>query len=46
MDAYKAGETPEAQSQMATFIAGKHELFPIPSKEIDLNPMDQNPLYE
>jgi starch-binding outer membrane protein, SusD/RagB family len=46
MDAYKAGETVEAQSQMATFIAGKHELFPIPSKEIDLNPMDQNPLYE
>ncbi len=46
MDAYKAGETPEARSQMAEFIAGKHELFPIPSKEIDLNPMDQNPLYE
>lgn len=46
MDAYKAGETSEAQSQMAEFIAGKHELFPIPSKEIDLNPMDQNPLYE
>jgi len=43
MDAYKALETPEAQSQMATFIAGKHELFPIPSKEIDLNAMDQNP---
>ena len=46
MDAYKAGESAEAQSHMATFIAGKHELFPIPSKEIDLNPMDQNPLYE
>lgn len=46
MDAYKAGETAEAQSHMATFILGKHELFPIPSKEIDLNPMDQNPLYE
>lgn len=43
MDAYKAGETEEARSHMATFIAGKHELFPIPSKEIDLNPMDQNP---
>lgn len=46
MDAYKAGETPEVQSHMAAFIVGKHELFPIPSKEIDLNPMDQNLLYE
>lgn len=45
MDAYKATETPEAQSQMAAFIANKHELFPIPSQEIDLNPMDQNPNY-
>lgn len=45
MDAYKLTETPEAQTQMAVFIAGKHELFPIPSQEIDLNPMDQNPLY-
>lgn len=45
MDAYKAGETPEAQSHMAEFIEGKHELLPIPSKEIDLNPMEQNPLY-
>jgi hypothetical protein len=45
MDAYKAAETTEAQAQMATFIAGKHELFPIPSQEIDLNPMDQNPQY-
>jgi hypothetical protein len=45
MDAYKATETTEAQAQMATFIAGKHELFPIPSQEIDLNPMDQNPQY-
>lgn len=45
MDAYKTTETPEAQSHMATFIAGKHELFPIPSQEIDLNPMEQNPNY-
>lgn len=45
MDAYKATETAEAQAQMATFIAGKHELFPIPSQEIDLNPMEQNPQY-
>ncbi|MCW3785773.1 RagB/SusD family nutrient uptake outer membrane protein [Plebeiibacterium sediminum] len=45
MDAYKATESPEAQSHMAEFIAGKHELFPIPSKEIELNPMEQNPMY-
>jgi len=45
MDAYKATETVEAKSQMSPFIAGKHELFPIPSQEIDLNPMDQNPNY-
>lgn len=45
MDAYKLTETPEAQEHMGDFVAGKHELFPIPSQEIDLNPMDQNPLY-
>lgn len=45
MDAYKLTETAEAKEQMAPFIAGKHELFPIPSQEIDLNPMDQNPQY-
>ncbi len=43
MDTYKAAETTEARSHMAEFIAGKHELFPIPSQEIDLNPMEQNP---
>jgi len=45
MDAYKAGETPEVQNHMAEFIRGKHELLPIPSKEIELNPMEQNPQY-
>ena len=45
MDAYKATETAEVQAQMAPFIANKHELFPIPSQEIDLNPMTQNPNY-
>lgn len=45
MDAYKEGETAEVQSHMAEFIKGKHELLPIPAKEIELNPMDQNPLY-
>lgn len=42
MDAYKAGESLEAQSHMAEFILGKHELLPIPSKEIEINPMEQN----
>ncbi len=45
MDAYKATESVEVQSHMAEFIEGKHELFPIPSKEIELNPMEQNPMY-
>ena len=45
MDAYKATESSEAQAEMAPFIEGKHELMPIPAKEIDLNPMDQNPNY-
>lgn len=45
LDAYKTTESAEAQAQMAEFIAGKHELFPIPSKEIDLNPMPQNNGY-
>ncbi len=42
MDAYKATETAEAQDEMAEFIEGKHELLPIPSEEIELNPMEQN----
>ncbi len=46
MDAYKATESQEAQNQMATFIEGKHELFPIPAEEIELNPaLEQNPGY-
>ncbi len=45
MDAYKATESAEAQAEMAPFIANKDELMPIPSKEIDLNPMEQNPGY-
>ena len=42
---YGRNETPEARAEMASFIAGKHELFPIPSEEIALNPMPQNPGY-
>ena len=49
MEAYQKQETPEAQAHLATFIEGKHELFPIPSEEIILNDAlqasDQNPGY-
>lgn len=45
MDAYKAGETEEARAEMADFVEGKHELFPIPQKEIDLGHLEQNPGY-
>lgn len=46
MDAYAATETDEARAEMSTFIKGKHELLPIPSKEIELNPLlTQNPGY-
>lgn len=43
MDAYKQTESEDARSHMSEFVKGKHELFPIPSKEIELNPvMEQN----
>ena len=47
MDAYKATETADAQHHIQEFVAGKHELFPIPQEEIQLNPtkMEQNPGY-
>ena len=45
MDAYKLTETTEAQEKMSAFIEGKHELFPIPAEEINMNPMAQNPGY-
>jgi len=47
MDAYKLTETTDAQHHMQEFIAGKHEIFPIPQEEIQLNPtpMEQNPKY-
>ena len=46
MDAYKATETEDAQHHMQEFVAGKHEIFPIPQEEIQLNPlMEQNPGY-
>lgn len=45
MDAYAKTETAEAQSHMAPFIAGKHELMPIPQEEIRLGGIEQNPEY-
>lgn len=45
MDAYKANETPEARAEMADFIEGKHELFPIPQEEVNLGGLEQNPGY-
>lgn len=46
MTAYKAQETPAAQAEMADFVKGKHELFPIPSQEMLLSGItQQNPGY-
>ena len=42
---YGKNETDEARAEMASFVAGKNELFPIPAEEIALNPMEQNPGY-
>lgn len=42
---YGKNESDEARAEMASFVAGKHELFPIPAEEIALNPMAQNPGY-
>ncbi len=46
MEAYQATESDEAKAQMAVFQAGKHEIFPIPAEERQLNPaLTQNPGY-
>lgn len=42
---YGSKETEEARAEMASFVRGKHELFPLPSEELQLNPMEQNPGY-
>lgn len=42
---YKQVESKAAQDHMAEFKAGKHELFPIPAEERELNQMEQNPGY-
>ncbi len=46
MEAYQATESDDAKAQMAVFQAGKHEIFPIPAEERQLNPaLTQNPGY-
>jgi len=45
MNNYKATTKPHIGELMNPFVKGKNELFPIPAREIDLNPMDQNPGY-
>jgi len=42
---YGKNESAAARNEMAPFVEGKNELFPIPAAEIDLNPMTQNPGY-
>jgi hypothetical protein len=43
MDNYINTETDEAKAEYGTFQKNKNELFPIPSKEIDLTGIEQNP---
>lgn len=47
MDAYKAQESEEVRHHIQEFVKGKHEIFPIPQEERQLNPtdMEQNPGY-
>ena len=46
MDAYKAQESKDVQHHMQEFVAGKHELLPIPQEERQLDPLlSQNPGY-
>lgn len=45
MDAYKALESEAARGEMAEFVAGKHELMPIPAEEVRLGGLEQNPGY-
>lgn len=42
---YGSTESAEARAEMSNFIKGKHELFPLPSEEVQLNPMPNNPGY-
>lgn len=42
---YGKNEDEIVRKEMGSFIPGKHELFPLPSEELNLNPMEQNPGY-
>ena len=45
LDAYIAAESSEARSHWGFFQEGKNELFPIPTKELELSGISQNPGY-
>lgn len=45
MAAYKAAESDEVRAEMADFVTGKHELFPIPDEEVRIGQLQQNPGY-
>lgn len=45
MNNYRANASAEIREHMASFVQGKHELFPLPLSEIQKNPMEQNPQY-
>ncbi len=46
MNNYKNNESATVNAHIMPFVAGKHELFPIPEVEINLNPkLVQNPNY-
>jgi hypothetical protein len=37
--------TGQAAAKITGFVAGKHELFPIPQTEVDISGLKQNPGY-
>lgn len=45
MNAYRLNASEAVRTYMNEFVKGKHELFPIPLREIEKNPMPQNPGY-
>jgi hypothetical protein len=46
MNHYRETTKPHIAEHISPFVKGKHELFPIPLQERDLNPMPQNPGYD
>lgn len=47
MNFYRTATKPQISTHIDEFVKGKHELFPIPLQERDLNsPMSQNPGYD